>query len=163
MSTPHDLKHSDPAVSDSALAESLGRGHEQRDTMLKPIIVFVIVLVISVIVVQLAVLWLQDIMKHQDLALDPSPPKSLIGQSLVSDSLKDHVPPAEPRLQPSPFHPSFDHEDWQALLARWDEQLTTVGKFADSDRVHIPVDRVIDMVSEKGLASLKPAAVSENK
>lgn len=157
MHTPHDPTHADPSR-DPALAESLGRGHEQRDTYVKPILVFVVVLVISIVVVQFGVWGLNALLMHQDAMQDPRKVSS-VAQVSVSQSLVGHVPPPEPRLQPSPFHESFDRQDMANLSKRWDTELTTVGKFSDDkDRVHLPVERLIQQAAEKGIDSVRPKA-----
>lgn len=159
MHTPHDPTHADPSR-DPALAESLGRGHEQRDTYVKPILVFITVLVISIVVVQFAVWGLGKLLEHQNQMQDPQKVSS-VAQISVSQSLVGHVPPPEPRLQPSPFHESFDREDTANLFKRWDTELGTVGKFSDEkDRVHVPVERMIDAAVEKGIDSVRPKAAT---
>ena len=159
MPTQHD-----PALAgndEAALADSLGRGHEQRDVAAKPIIVFCVALVVSIVVVQWAVVLFQKLLERQEVAGN-SQKVSSVAQSSIADSMTNHVRHAEPLLQPSPFHESFDREDWAALLGKWDTQLTTVGGFEmEPDRAHVPVDRVIDQAVEKGIASLKPVATTQ--
>jgi hypothetical protein len=163
MHTPHDTTTTAAVAAadasrDPDLAESLGRGHEQRDTYVKPILVFIIVLVVSVVVVQLAVWGLNKLLEHQNAMSDPQKVSS-VAQVSVSQSLVGHVPPPEPRLQPSPFHQSFDREDTAKLFKRWDTELSTFGKFSDDkDRVHVPVERMIDAAVEKGIDSVRPKA-----
>ena len=157
----HDPTHADPSR-DPALAESLGRGHEQRDTYVKPILVFIVVLVISVVVVQFAVWWLGKILVQQNAMTDPRAAASPgVQQTSISKSLVGHVAPPEPRLQPSPFHESFDTEDMANLSSRWNTELTTLGKFGDEkDRVHVPVERMIDAAAEKGIDAVRPKAAT---
>lgn len=157
MHTPHEPAGVAPS-NDPDLAESLGRGHEQRDTYVKPILVFITVLVISVVVVQFAVWGLQKLLEHQNTMSEPQKVSS-VAQLSISQSLVGHVPPPEPRLQPSPFHESFDREDTAKLFKRWDTELGTLGKFSDEkDRVHVPVERMIDAAVEKGIDSVRAKA-----
>ena len=153
----HDSSSAD-ASRDPEFAESLGRGHEQRDTYIKPILVFVLVLCVSIVIVQFAVWGLQKLLERQNALTDPRG-NSGVAQASVSTSMANHVPPPEPRLQPSPFHQSLDREDMAELMNRWNTELSTVGKFAgDPDRVHLPVDRVIDEAAQKGIDALRPKA-----
>src|SRR5947209_14915273 len=87
----HDPTHADPSR-DPDLAESLGRGHEQRDTYVKPILVFITVLVISIVVVQFAVWGLNALLEKQNAAMDPRASSS-VAQTSISQSLVGHVPP----------------------------------------------------------------------
>lgn len=163
MHTPHEPAGVGPS-NDPDLAESLGRGHEQRDTYVKPILVFIAVLVISVVVVQFAVWGLQKLLEHDNDMSDPQKQSSVAQLSIstrggMGGGPNAHVPPPEPRLQPSPFHESFDREDTANLFKRWDTELGTVGKFSDEkDRVHVPVERMIDAAVEKGIDAVRPKA-----
>jgi len=118
---PHDHGSSDPQ-SEAQMAYSLERGHEQRDASIKAIVIFVIVLTVSVVVIQFAVWGLESLLKYQNNMEDPQKVSS------VSQPLGRRTPPPEPRLQPSPAHPTVDHDDWLTLLERWNRQLNSYGK-----------------------------------
>jgi hypothetical protein len=161
MHTPHDQAAN--GGNEAAMAESLRRGHDQRDLAVKPILVFCLVLVISIFVIQMALIGFQKLLEHQEFAAGPQKVSS-VAQKSIADSmkLKDRSRPNEPRLQPSPFHERFDHDDLAALLQTWDAQLNTVGGFeSEPGRAHVPVDRVIQSAMEKGIGSLKGVATTQ--
>lgn len=159
MHTPHDpAAHSG---TEAAMAESLGRGHEQRDLAIKPILVFCIVLVVSIFVIQIAMIGFQKLLEHQEVAAGRQKVSS-VGQKSIADSMKARAVPNEPLLQPSPYHDRFDRDDLGALLQTWDAQLSTVGGFEqEPGRAHVPVDRVIQSAVEKGIGSLKGVATTQ--
>ena len=151
---PHDHGSSDPQ-SEAQMAYSLERGHEQRDASIKAIVSFVIVLTVSVVVIQFAVWGLESLLKYQNNMEDPQKVSS------VSQPLGRRTPPPEPRLQPSPAHPTVDHDDWLTLLERWNRQLNSYGKVeGDPTRVRIPIDRAMEMAEKNGIQAMKPAPVT---
>jgi hypothetical protein len=151
---PPDQGSSDPQ-SEAQLAYSLERGHEQRDASIKAIVIFVIVLTVSVVVIQFAVWGLEALLKYQSSMEDPQKVSS------VAQPLGRRTPPPEPRLQPSPAHPSLDRDDWLTLLDRWNRQLNSYGKVeGDPSRARIPIDRAMEMAEKNGIRAVKPAPIT---
>jgi hypothetical protein len=126
----------------SSDAESRRRGHETTDAHLRPIIAFIVIMIISAAVIQLVVLGLMHWLRHHNAAADPNPSPFADRQSA----------PPEPRLQPSITHPTQPHEDMATLHARWQQELTTYGMIrGESDRVRIPVARAMQMMAQNGI------------
>lgn len=159
MHTPHDQAAN--GGDEAAMAESLGRGHEQRDTTIKPLLIFCLVLAGSIFVIQMALIGFQKLLEHQERAEGPQRVSS-VAQNPIDQNMKMRSVPNEPLLQPSPYHERFDRDDMATLLQTWDAQLNTVGGFeSEPGRAHVPVDRVMRSAAEKGIASLKGVATTQ--
>jgi hypothetical protein len=126
----------------SSDAESRRRGHETTDARLRPIIVFIVVMILAAGLIQLAVLALMHFLRHHNAAADPTP----------SPFADQRAAPPEPRLQPSLTHPTQPHEDMATLHARWQQQLTTYGKIpGDTGHARIPITRAMQLMIQTGV------------
>ena len=122
--------------------ESLRRGHETRDVLLRPIVIFVGVMFVSAALIQLGV---TGFMHHDER-------RNATADSTPSPFANDRTPPPEPRLQPSVSHDTLPREDMAALRDRWQKELTHYALVpGEPDRVRIPVDRAMEIMVEKGL------------
>jgi hypothetical protein len=71
--------------------------------------------------------------------------------------------PPEPRLQGAPGHPMFGPEELRRLRADDQTRLSSYGWVDRSGGIaHIPIDRAIDIIAEKGLPKVSaPSAPSK--
>jgi hypothetical protein len=114
-----------------------------REIDLKTILGFTGGLVAVMLVVLAVMWWMSTSFKQEEEAKDRSP-------SPLAEARLDPIPPG-PRLQPSP------PRDMQELRARDREALTTYGWVDPANGVaRIPVDRAIEILSQKGLPPTRP-------
>lgn len=116
--------------------------HEVRDVRIQNIVLFGVVFFIIVAVAFLVVDWMFSYMAaHQELG----PP--------LSPLAKTQPRPPQPRLQVVPW------QELQKLRATEDAALNSYGWMDQrAGTVRIPVDRAIELLSQKGLPVREPAA-----
>jgi hypothetical protein len=137
----------EPASASPELAQSIRRGHEQRDVKLRAVIIFAVALAVSAAIIQLGVWGLMEMFHRENAASDP----------IASPFADEPSSPPEPRLQPSVAHDSQPDEDMAALRKRWLEELTSYASVeGDPQRAQIPIDRAMQILVDRGL----PAATS---
>jgi hypothetical protein len=130
--------------------ESRRRCHETRDVLLRPIVIFVVVMFVVAALIQLGV---SGFMRHDER-------RNTAADATASPFANDRTPPPEPRLQPSVSHDTLPREDMAALRDRWQKELTHYALVqGEPNRVRIPVDRAMEIMAEKGLpgAATRPA------
>jgi hypothetical protein len=114
--------------------------YEKSDAQPRPLLIFAIGLIVTTAVAAVSMKWLFDAFN----AMESSKPVDMHPLART-----DELPPA-PRLQPSP---SRELGEYQAQLEQ------TINGYAWIDRdagiVRIPIDRAMDLVSERGLPHRK--------
>lgn len=111
--------------------------HEYRDVNVRGVLVFAAVLLVSAIIIQLLLLAMFNYMERSAERVDPQP------HPLAS---QERALPPEPRLQPDPV------ADMTSLRRTEDYRLNNYG-WVDRDAgvAHIPIERAIDLVVQRGL------------
>jgi hypothetical protein len=105
----------------------------------RSIVTFSLGVVVVTVVAAAVMWWMSALFKQQEEAKDRAP-------SPLPEARLDSIPPG-PRLQPSP------PRDMDELRAHDREALTTYGWVDRSHGVaHIPIDRAISILAEKGAA-----------
>ncbi len=116
-------------------------GHEERDTNIRALVWFALSLIAAIIVVLLLVKWL--------FYAFPKPQAEISATSLSLPGRAEELPP-EPRLQVNA------PEDLKKLHEQEDSFLSSYG-WVDKQNgaVRIPIDRAIDLLTQRGLPPLK--------
>jgi len=121
-----------------------GPGHEKNDVSIRGVVLFVVWLVGVGIGVQILMWGLFRLFAHETKSLDRPVP------AMVEKSLR-RLPPA-PRLEDRPLAP-------RAVLNA--QENTRLSSYGWVDRktglVHIPIDRAMDLIAERGIAETKGA------
>jgi hypothetical protein len=121
-----------------------GPGHEKNDVSIRGIVLFVVWLVGVGIGVQILMWGVFRLFAHETKSLDRPVP------AMVEKSLR-RLPPA-PRLEDRPLAPRT------LLNARENARLSSYGWVEKSKGlVHIPIDRAMDLIAERGIAETKGA------
>ncbi|MDZ7289035.1 MAG: hypothetical protein ONB44_01500 [candidate division KSB1 bacterium] len=112
------------------------RGHETSDASISAVIKFGIGLTVVIAVMMLLMFWMKSVLQEQEQRSETPPSPLAVGRQL----------PAAPRLQVTP------EMDLQKYLAREDSILHSYGWVVrEAGIVHIPIDRAIELVAQKGL------------
>ncbi len=119
-------------------------GHEERDTNIRAVLWFAISLVATIVVVLLVVDWVFHAF--------PKPEAEITATSSQLPGTAAELPP-EPRLQVNA------PEDLKKLREQEDSVLNSYG-WIDKQKgiVRIPIDRAIEILTQRGLPPLKPAS-----
>jgi hypothetical protein len=120
--------------------EAAGRRHEERDVRLRPLIISGICLALVAGLSLLAMWWLFDYFAARQMRL----------QTALHPLLEMRQLPPEPRLQVSP------QVDMRAILTNERSILDSYG-WVDQQAgiVRMPIERAIDLLTERGLPSRK--------
>ena len=117
-------------------------GYEKRDTDVRAVTWFLVILFVATLVSMVAMKFLYGILAER-AAADQRPPGTLVG-------MRSPQPP-EPRLQPAPF------DDLIHLRAAEEQALSSYG-WVDRSKgvVRIPIERAIDLIVERGIPPAPP-------
>jgi hypothetical protein len=129
----------DPAIPDEKRPEL---GHEKNDVSTGPVVKFAVGLAVATVLVQLGMWGLFRLLASQSKSIDRPIP------AMVEKSFK-RLPPA-PHLEDRPLAP-------RAILnAQEDARLSSYG-WVDKNTgiVHVPIDRAIDLIAQRGIAETK--------
>jgi hypothetical protein len=148
---PHNAAATPPVLPDAS------RGHEYVDLRLKGILIFMASTVVGAILIQIAVYALMQSLAASDASHD-RPPSPLLARDADGRIIRPD-PPA-PLLQPySEKHPDLASEDLEKMRRENDAILKSYGPApSDPAFVHIPIQRAMDLVSERGLSVSAAAA-----
>lgn len=115
--------------------EPAGAGYERRDAEARPLLSFGVALALVVAVVLASMAWLQSLLtSHVERSVEPHPLAEL-----------REVPPP-PLLQADPPDEVEEHLRWER------EVLSSYGWVdAEAGIVHVPIERAIELVLERGL------------
>lgn len=120
---------------------------DDKELDLRAIVTFGVVLFVGTLVALALMWWLSSAFKSMDEAKDRPP-------SPIGEARLDPIPPG-PRLQPVP------PRDMDQLRAGDRKTLSAYGWVDQANGVaHIPVDRAIEILAEKGLPATPPAAAA---
>jgi hypothetical protein len=124
-----------------------GHGHEKTDASTRPVFRFAAGLAVFVAAAMAVMAMLFTYFTEREAALDIP----------VSPLAKEApAPPAGPRLQPNP------PADLDQLRRDENAQLTSYGWVDERERlVHIPIDRAIDWMAERGLPARSGAQAAK--
>jgi hypothetical protein len=114
-----------------------GRGFEERDASIKGLVQFAIWMAVVLAVTLVGMKWTFDYFKRTE-------PMGPTASPLVTESQR--VLPPSPRLQSQPHRELADY-----CLAQQQEVTTYSWVDQGSGVVHIPVDRAMDLILERGL------------
>ena len=119
--------------------------HEPLDINTRPLKIAALIFLVAMIAISLALLWL---FKHYERTAT-HPDRELVN----SQEMRDAAPTApEPRIQGVPtFHGNVPRADMEQLRRETDQRLHSYGKSEDQGFVRIPIDRAMQILSEKGL------------
>ncbi len=128
-----------------------GRGTEGTDVRLRPILVFSIGLVVTIIVAYLIVTVLFRVFTSQATDRDTA---AGVPEAQQQAATEDRLPP-EPRIQVNP------EADLKALRQREDAQLNSYGWVdQQAGTVHIPIEQAMKLVLEQGLPTRQPQSAA---
>lgn len=134
MSTHH------PTSNAAAHAAAVAAGYEKADPKVQPIVIFTVLLAITLVVTFYGMKWTNDAYMHAETSKDAGLHPLAAAQA---------EPPA-PRLQAQPS------AEWKSFKA---EQEAAVSHYRWIDRsngvVQLPVERALELVSERGLPHRK--------
>jgi hypothetical protein len=113
------------------------RSYDDDDVNLRTIVGFSLGVIGVTILAAALMWWMASTFKKEEEAMDRAPPP-------LAEARTEPIPPG-PRLQPTP------PRDMAELRRRDNEALTTYG-WVDREHgvAHIPVDRAIDILAERG-------------
>ncbi len=124
------MEHTDPRP---------GPGHERNDVSTRGVVRFLVALAVSAVVIQLGIWGMFRILARQSRSQD-RPLTSSVARAMK------RLPPA-PRLEDRPLAPRTK------LNAQENARLTTYGWVdKNAGTVHIPIDRAMDLLSQRGLS-----------
>ncbi|MBI5431511.1 MAG: hypothetical protein HZA52_01640 [Planctomycetes bacterium] len=127
------------AAPSSGHAAAVAAGYEKEDPKVKPILIFTILLVLANVATFYAMIWTNNAFTAAEASKD-----------VVAHPLAVVAEPPAPRLQAVPS------AEWNAFKT---EQQTAIGVYRWLDRtngvVQIPVERALEIVSERGLPHRK--------
>lgn len=125
--------------------------HEHKDVHIGGILTFGMALLISTALIYLALWGLFKYFSAREIRTQPPPP------ALVP-TVQQRLPP-EPRLQGAPGHEVHPLQELRDVRAHEDQMLHGYG-WVDRPAgvVRIPVDRAMELLSERGLPSRPPAS-----
>lgn len=122
-----------------SLRAALKAGHEVGEIQQRPVLISIIGLAVLSAATFAFIVFFFNLLDDQ--AKKASPPVNPMAQQAGLDRL-----PPEPRLQVDPW------KDWNDFKMAQDRIVGSYGWVnRDSQTVHVPIDRAIDMVLEKGL------------
>ncbi|HEY8668704.1 MAG TPA: hypothetical protein VIL86_18800 [Tepidisphaeraceae bacterium] len=122
--------------------EAIARRHEPTDVRIRPFIIFVSFFLLSAVVIHLLLWWMTGTYVSNEKLRDPE-------RSPVAETLP--APPA-PNLQPSIMHNTSPYQDLAEMRQRDENRLRSYGWIdATAGVAHIPIDRAMDLVIERGL------------
>jgi hypothetical protein len=119
--------------------------HEPLDINTRPLKIAVVIFVLAMLVIHLGLLLLFRLYAHS--ATHPD-------RNLVTSQVRDEASPTvpEPRIQGVPaFHGNVPRLDMEQLRHDADQRLHSYGKSDEPGFVHIPIDRAMQILAEKGI------------
>lgn len=134
--TPSGRDLPGPIAVEDISEESLRRRHEVHDVQLRPILLFALGMLITAVVIHLLIWWMMGLWTNQDLALQPQlAPADVTPQPMQG-----------PGVQPFPV------SELDVLLTKQNDRLESYG-WVDRDAgvVHIPIERAMQLLIERGL------------
>ncbi len=136
MSETYETGHSKVYETPPGAHVPPSRGYEGSDLRLRPIIMLGIALAIAAVVGHLALAGMFAVINGQLARRDaPLPPVARPDQ-----------PPPQPQLQVAP------RQDWDTMLATHSQRLHSYGWVdQNAGTVHIPIERAMDLVLQRGL------------
>jgi hypothetical protein len=119
--------------------------HEPTDINTRPLRIVAIIFLFSAIAISLALLLLFKYYARTAVAPD---------RELVDSQVRKSAPTApEPRIQGVPtFHGNVPRADMEQLRRESQQRLNSYGKAEDQGFVRIPIDRAMQILSEKGMS-----------
>lgn len=132
---------------DEHKVESPARGHETSDANVRAVVKFAVGLFLS-IVASLVIVWVtfNYFVRHQELGPPASP----------FENTRKLPPPGVPVLEAKPA------EEYKHYFERQKEQLSTYGWVNQKDGiVHMPIDRAMDLLVQRGLPLQKEIGQTE--